>query len=66
MIISKEGWISPYWPIGAMAIFSLVYFLIADYMNDILAKLGFKAFRIGDSLSQIEEGLLNYWTAISK
>lgn len=66
MILSQDGWISPYWPMGAMAIFALVYFLIADVMNDVLAKLNFKAFRIGENLNSLEEGLLNYWSAISK
>ena len=66
MILSEDGWISPYWPMGAMAIFALVYFLVADYLNDLLAKLNFKAFRVGDDLHSLDEGLLNYWSAISK
>ena len=51
---------------GAMAIFALVYYLIADVMNDFFAKLNFEAFRIGENLNMLEEGLQNYWSAISK
>ena len=51
MVLQEDGWISPYWPLGAMAIFALVYYMIADYLNDIFARLGFKAFQIGENLS---------------
>ena len=51
MVLHDDGWISPYWPFGAMAIFALVYYMIADYLNDILARMDFKAFQIGDTLS---------------
>ena len=64
MLVSKDGWVSPYWPIGAMAIFALVYYLIADKLNKIIAKHWSQA-RIGDSLSFLDEGLLNYWSALS-
>ena len=64
LIISKDGWVSPYWPLGVMAIFALVYYLIAGRLNKILAN-HWKHLRIGDSLVNLDEGLLNYWTALS-
>ena len=33
LIISKEGWVSPYWPIGSMAIACILFCLLADRIH---------------------------------
>lgn len=66
LILSAEGWQGPYWAIGIMAVFALSYYLIADRLNKFLARRGFKAASIGDSLSQMDEGLQNFWQALKR
>lgn len=61
MIFSSTGWVAPYWPIGAMAVIFFVFYLSMDWIN---SKIRYKDF--GDSLWELEEGLGNYWAALSK
>ena len=61
LFLSAAGWASPYWPIGAMAIIVLFLYFSLDWINEkILVK------DIGDSLWELDEGLDNYWAALSK
>ena len=65
MIFRDDGWISPYWPFGFMALFAIFFYVFADKINKHLAKTS-KHFRIGKSLEVLEEGLDNYWVALNR
>ena len=65
MIFSKEGWVSPYWPMGVMALFCFFVGVVIDQLNK---RLRFKSnwFGVGASLENMEEGLDNYWQSLSR
>jgi len=60
LIISNDGWLAPYWPIGLMAIVCLLSFFLIDWVYD---KMRYKVY--GNSLWKLECGFDNYWTALS-
>jgi len=52
--------VAPYWPMGVMFIITVIYYNCIDWVND---KFKFKD--IGECLWELEEGLSNYWAALS-
>ena len=65
MIFTAHGWEGPYWPLGVTFIFTTLMYLFADTFNKRMKKYS-KSFRIGSDLKMMEEGLDNYWCALSK
>ena len=65
MLFSERGWISPYWPLGVCAIVFTLFYFFVDSLNKFFSR-HFKSFKIGDELVSLEEGLDNYWCALSK
>ena len=61
LIFSAAGWVAPYWPLGVMAGICFLFYFSIDYINE---KLDLKD--IGSNLWELEEGLSNYWAALSK
>ena len=66
MIFSAEGWKWMYWPVGFMAIMAGFYYWAANWMQKNWLERASRHFRIGASLEILEEGLDNYWSALSK
>ena len=66
MIFSAEGWKWMYWPVGFMAIMAGFYYWAANWMQKNWLERSSRHFRIGASLEILEEGLDNYWSALSK
>jgi len=65
MVLSEAGWLAPYWPIGGLAVTFTLFYAFADSINKFMSKY-FRWFRVGQSLELLEEGLDNYWCALSK
>lgn len=65
MFFTAHGWDGPYWPLGVTLIFATLMYIFADSFNKCMKKHS-KSFRVGSGLKMMEEGLDNYWCALSK